>query len=72
MDRVVFKLVVTSEAKEFLEVLSPAIVDKITYNIDRVARGEKNNELFKKLENTEIWEFRTIYNKTAYRLQKNC
>lgn len=22
----------------------------------------------KKLENTEIWEFRTLYNKTAYRL----
>ena len=27
-----------------------------------------NNELFKKLENSEIWEFRTLYNKTAYRL----
>lgn len=34
----------------------------------RVAAGERDKELFKKLENTEIWEFRTLYNKTAYRL----
>ena len=25
-------------------------------------------QLFKKLENSEIWEFRTLYNKLAYRL----
>lgn len=30
--------------------------------------GEKNKELFKKLENSNIWEFRTLYCKTAYRL----
>ena len=36
--------------------------------IKRVAGGERNKELFKKLENSEIWEFRTLYNKTAYRL----
>ena len=40
----------------------------IYYNIKRVAGGERNKELFKKLENSEIWEFRTLYNKTAYRL----
>lgn len=36
--------------------------------MDRVARGEKNSELFKKLENSDIWEFRTLYNGIAYRL----
>ena len=36
--------------------------------MDRVAGGEKNKELFKKLENSEIWEFRTLYNGVAYRL----
>ena len=41
---------------------------KILYNVDRVAGGEKNKELFKKLENSEIWEFRTLYNGMAYRL----
>lgn len=31
--------------------------------------GEINNELFKKLENSDgIWEFRTKYNGIAYRL----
>lgn len=30
--------------------------------------GEKNIELFKKLEKSEIWEFRTLYNGIAYRL----
>jgi phage-related protein len=27
-----------------------------------------DNELFKKLEGTEIWEFRTLYNNIKYRL----
>ena len=31
--------------------------------------GEINKELFKKLEDSDgIWEFRTLYQKTAYRL----
>lgn len=34
----------------------------------RVAEGERNSELFKKLEGTDIWEFRTLYNGVAYRL----
>ena len=38
------------------------------YNIRRIQEGERNKELFKKLENSEIWEFRTLYNKLAYRL----
>ena len=36
---------------------------------DRVLYGEINNELFKKLENSDgIWEFRTLSQKIAYRL----
>lgn len=38
------------------------------YNMWRVAEGEKNSELFKKLEGTDVWEFRTLYNGVAYRL----
>ena len=38
------------------------------YNIWSVAGGERNSELFKKLENSEVWEFRTLYNGIAYRL----
>ena len=43
--------------------------EKISYNIRRVLSGEKNNDLFKKLENSDgIWEFRTLFRKIAYRL----
>ncbi len=36
--------------------------------IYRVQQGERNAELFKKLDDTNIWEFRTLYNKIKYRL----
>ena len=64
----IFRLVLTDEAQDFIESLPEAVSYKIYYNIKRVAGGERNKELFKKLENSEIWEFRTLYNKTAYRL----
>lgn len=59
----IFKLVLTDEAQNFIESLPEAVSYKIYYNIKRVAGGERNKELFKKLENSEIWEFRTLYNK---------
>ena len=64
----IFRLVLTDEAQDFIESLPEAVSYKIYYNIKRVVGGERNKELFKKLENSEIWEFRTLYNKTAYRL----
>ena len=63
-----FQLVFLEEARDFLRGQTPQVYKKILYNIDRVAGGEKNNELFKKLENTDIWEFRTLYRGIAYRL----
>lgn len=68
MAKEIFRLMLTDEAKGFIDKLPDAVSYKIYYNIKRVAGGERNRELFKKLENTEIWEFRTLYNKTAYRL----
>lgn len=64
----IFKLVLTDEAQNFIESLPEAVSYKIYSNVKRVAGGERNKELFKKLENSEIWEFRTLNNKTAYRL----
>ena len=64
----IFRLALLEEAKKFLQSLPPQAYKKILYNIDRVAGGERNKELFKKLENSEIWEFRTLYNGIAYRL----
>ena len=64
----IFRLALLEEAKKFLQSLPPQAYKKILYNIDRVAGGERNKELFKKLENSEIWEFCTLYNGIAYRL----
>ena len=64
----VFRLALLEEAKSFLKSLPVQAYKKILYNVDRIAGGEKNKELFKKLDNSEIWEFRTLYNGTAYRL----
>ncbi len=63
-----FKVILTKEARDFLKSLPLSVSEKIAYNMRRVMGGERNIELFKKLENTEIWEFRTLYNKKSYRL----
>lgn len=63
-----FQIILLEEAKMFLQDIPKQAQKKVLYNIWRVAGGEKNKELFKKLENTDIWEFRTLYNGIAYRL----
>ncbi len=63
-----FQLLVLEEAKEFLKQLAPEVRKKIAFNIDKVRAGIRSNDLFKKLENTDIWEFRTLYQGKAYRL----
>ena len=64
----IFQLALLEEARIFLRSLPEQVYKKILYNVDKVTGGEKNKELFKKLENSEIWEFRTLYNGVAYRL----
>lgn len=63
-----FQLALLEEAKRFLYDMPKQAQKKVLYNIWRVAGGEQNRELFKKLENSDIWEFRTLYNGIAYRL----
>ena len=64
-----FSIVLMKEAQDFLESLPYEAKEKIAYNIRRVMAGGIKRELFKKLENSDgIWEFRTLYRKTAYRL----
>lgn len=63
-----FQITLLEESKEFLQSIPLQASKKILYNIWRVAGGEKNSELFKKLDNSDIWEFRTLYNGIAYRL----
>ncbi len=64
----VFQLYFLESAREFLKALPLQARNKIYYNIKKVQGGVKDNELFKKLENSEIWEFRTLYQGIAYRL----
>lgn len=61
-----FKVVFLQEAYDFLGSLDEKVKEKIIYNITK-ARFSAEKELFKKL-NGEIWEFRTLFKKTHYRL----
>ena len=61
-----FEVIFLTEAREFLLALDEKSRDKIIFNIDK-AKTKTDNELFKKLKG-EIWEFRTLFNKTHYRI----
>jgi phage-related protein len=66
MDEYRFRVRFLEEAKDFLDGLDEKARDKVFYNIWK-ARSSNDKELFKKLQD-EIWEFRTKFNKTYYRL----
>jgi phage-related protein len=61
-----FKVKFLENAKQFLDSLDEKPRDKIFYNIWK-SKISKDEEFLKKLDD-EIWEFRTLYNKKAYRL----
>ncbi len=61
-----FKVLFLTEAREFLLELDEKSRDKIIFNIDK-SKIKNDSELFKKLKG-EIWEFRTLYNKTYFRI----
>ena len=64
-----YKLMLLEEAEQFLASLPEDVRKKIAYNVRRVLAGEVNKELFAKLDDSEeIWEFRTLFKKTKYRL----
>lgn len=68
MEEPFFKFIALKEAVGFIESLSLEVQRKIYYNIDKVAGGVRDSELFKKLDGSEIWEFRTLYQGKSYRL----
>lgn len=61
-----FRVQFLEDAAEFIDSLDKKAREKIIYNI-RKAQVTNDKELFKKLTD-EIWEFRTLFNKTHYRL----
>ncbi len=64
-----FKVIYSSLVTEFISKLLPKVQEKILNRIDRVASGEiVDSEIFKKLEDSDIWEFRIRYGSDAYRI----
>ena len=61
-----FEVLFLTEAREFLLEMDEKSRNKDIFNIDK-AKIANDNNLFKKLKG-EIWEFRTLYNNTHYRL----
>ena len=61
-----FEIEFLEDAREFLTKADIKTRNKILFNIDK-ARITNDPVLFKKLD-TEMWEFRTKYNKQHYRL----
>jgi phage-related protein len=61
-----FEVFLLEEVWEFLDTLDEKAKEKIFYNIDK-SKYVNDSELFKKLDD-DIWEFRTLYNKTYYRV----
>ena len=61
-----FKVKLLEEVNQFLNGLDEKARDKIIYNLTK-SQIVNDSELFKKL-NENVWEFRTLHNKTKYRL----
>ncbi len=62
------KVVLMDEARDFIRTLPEKARKKVTYNLLKVEGGEMDKDLFKKLDDTNIWEFRTLFNGISYRL----
>ncbi|MBT9637511.1 type II toxin-antitoxin system RelE/ParE family toxin [Parabacteroides merdae] len=62
------KIVMTDEANAFLKSLPIQAQKKIAYNAMKVEQGMIDNEIYKKLEGSNIWELRTLFNGIKYRL----
>ena len=61
-----FDVILLGEVWDLLDTIDEKSKEKIFYNIDK-AKYVNDPELFKKLDDL-IWEFRTKYSKTYYRL----
>ncbi len=61
-----FEVEFLEDAFDFLKEIDKDASKKIIYNIEK-SKLVTDAKLFKKLKNTEIWEFRTLYKKVQYR-----
>ena len=68
MNERTIKIVLSDDAKNFIKIQPLKAQQKIVYNIKKVEGGVMDKELFKKLDDTDIWELRTLFNGICYRL----
>ena len=61
-----FEVIFLAEARAFLYQVDQKTREKIIFNIEK-SKSKTDHNLFKKLKD-EIWEFRTLFNKTHYRI----
>jgi phage-related protein len=61
-----FEVILLEEVWDFLDTIEEKAKEKILYNLDK-SKYVNDSELFKKLDD-EIWEFRTKFSKTYYRV----
>lgn len=62
-----FTVIYHPEARAFIKSLPQKVKEKIEYNITKSSYF-MDKELLKKLDGTDIWEFRTLYDGICYRL----
>lgn len=62
-----FEIIYSEEVVKFLNSLENKVKEKIMFNINK-RKYVIDNELFKKLKGSDIWEFRTKYNGSIYRI----
>lgn len=62
------RILLSSEADAFVRSQPFKAQRKIAYNIRKIESGVSDKELFKKLRGSEIWELRTLFEGTCYRL----
>lgn len=62
-----FNVIYSEEVIDFLNTLPQKAKAKVLFNVTK-ARYNQDPKLFKKLVDTDIWEFRTLYNGIQYRL----
>lgn len=62
-----FEIIYSEEVIKFLNSLENKVKEKIMFNINK-RKYVIDNELFKKLKGSDIWEFRTKYNGSIYRI----
>jgi hypothetical protein len=62
-----FEIDYLPEALKFLETIEIKAAEKLIYNISK-SQMINDPQLFKKLKNSNIWEFRAEYNSMQYRL----